>query len=130
MYPGVVDNLLEVVNSRWEFVHYPLHYLAYVLDPEYHSHLKDLEPDGGVMTGFRSALWKLLTDNEYTEATSQFSEYQLKQSIFSRAHPESKGMRKAAQTMHVHNTSGIVGLAKQKLLESWRERDLHTVASS
>lgn len=64
--------------------HSPWHAAAYALDPEFWPHLRDLQEDGEVLTGLKTA-FQTLGEADAAIAAEQFDDYRLKHNVFAAA---------------------------------------------
>jgi hypothetical protein len=96
----VKDDLIRIINKRWEFVHRDAHAGAYALDPESWGHISKHDPAGEVIQGLYR-IFELLTDSvdEAARVRDQWVDYKLQLNSFSGTNAV---MWRAARTMTAH----------------------------
>ncbi|KAG1656923.1 hypothetical protein FOA52_015316 [Chlamydomonas sp. UWO 241] len=76
--------LIDLITSRWNFLHRDAHGAAYCLDPESWGHIISHDPNGEVVLGLNRILERLTNSaKECAEARLQWLDYKLKMNSFS-----------------------------------------------
>lgn len=105
------EKIITLVNKRWEFLHADIYAAAYALNPVNMD--IDVQTDNEVMQGLRNMLRKLLTEEEYHVALSQFADFKNKVGTFG-----SDEARKSAVCMEPYKWWQMYGSSTPALMQA------------